>query len=349
MLHFKGSYNDIGRQIGEYYKSHKCAFPAVGDAGLLRQQIAFHEKFVPEIIEEIRGIAQGGQYDFESVAFGNLVGEILFLRKRGMRACSIGGVVANGKTWIGRNYDWHPAVANQYQLYRLSPTNAEDTYAVSDMCVMDETCVDKSRQFFYHEDAINESGLFIGMTFAHSWDTQIGLKSADVVRLVAWRCRSVAEAVAFFEKMPRCGAKNYFVADRQGKMAAIQCTAKEFDVRYPDENGLLVLTNHYVGKLKNFDRVLESNPHHTTFDRYTRLYGDLLKMKTEKADPLSGLDAIFTGKSTPVCQSIPGVETVWTLLMNMGDSDYTLIGDPRRSRRIQNISFSRPAALSATA
>lgn len=340
MKHLSGTHHDIGRQIGTYYKSCGVSFAPVTEAAILDRQITFYEKHAPEILDELQGITQGGGYDFNAVAHAFLVGEILFLRTRAQRSCSIGGFTdSSGHVWVVRNYDWHPAVSKAFQTWKFS-FSGKEVLAISDMGIIDSGGIDKSKQLFLYEDAINGDGLYIGMTFAYRWVDAIGLTSFDAVRLVAWRCQSVAEAVRLFETIPLASPKNFFIADKTGKMAVIQHGVDKFDVRYPNEEGLLALTNHYVGRLDADDQVRKANPNHSTFNRYAQLMGDMRKTARSASVDFNKLDILMTSPSTPVCQCIRDtktsqvqMETVWTLLLAPLQQRYRLIGNPRSKDR----------------
>ena len=338
---FSGSHFETGRQIGSYYKAAHTFFAPITEASLLNQQLKFYEKNAPEILDEWRGIAQECNCNFDQIAHSFLVGEILFHRKRGRRSCSIGGFTdVSGQLHIARNYDWHPTAAKVFQTWEFDFPEKK-VIAISDMGIVDATGLDKKNQIFLYEDAINSDGLFIGMTFAYRWMDAIGLTSFDAVRLAAWRCKTVEEVVKLFETHPLSSPKNFFVADSTGKMAVIQHGVDKFDVRYPNSEGLLALTNHFVGRLETEDQVRVSNTLHTTFDRYERIMSDMHKLSVSKEVTFENLDKMMTSPDSPICQCIYDpeapkqikMETVWTLLLNPMKQQYQLIENPRSSER----------------
>lgn len=337
MQRFQGDHFEIGCQIGRYYAEHGVKPYPVTAPDLLARQIEYYERFAPEILEELRGIAEGGAFLFAEIAHEALVSAILYWRDLAARSCSIGGFRdRNGDTWVARNYDWHPLVAEHFQAWRfdLPETNV---IAVSDMGVCAPQDTDKREQRFYYHDAINSHGLFVGLTYAHCWSTGVGLTSEHAVKLVSWRCKTVDEALRLFRDTKLGCPKNFFIADAYGEMAVVEHAVEDMHVRLPDENGVLVLTNHYAEPLTAFDRISnDSIDEKGSYERYSRLEVELKALvQADKAGDFALLDKIMTDPVSPVCQFWPelAIETVWTLLLNLNQQNYRLIGNPRSAQR----------------
>lgn len=340
---FSGSAFEIGKQIGGYYKACGFQFSPPSETELLRKQLAYYETFAPEVLEEFKGIAEGGDFDFNAVAHTYLTSEILYLRAQNHKACSIGSFKdASGDLWVARNYDWHPAVADVMQAWSFQ-REGRRVLAITDMGILGEEGRDKAKQLFLYEDAINNDGLFIGVTFAFCWNENIGLTSFDTVRLVASRCKTVGEAAQFFKEARLASAKNFFIADAEGNSLVVQhAGGNSFDLRTPDAEGLLAVTNHYVGTLEAEDQIGASGISDAiaSFPRYARLMGEIKALKKAPVD-FAALDKMMTA-SAPLsaCIREPQVETVWTLLMNMPKREYRLIAQPRLpSREVFNLTL----------
>jgi hypothetical protein len=131
--------------------------------------------------------------------------------------------------------------------------------------------------------------------------------------------------------------KNFFIADAYGEMAVVEHAVEDMHVRLPDENGVLVLTNHYAEPLTAFDRISnDSIDEKGSFERYSRLEVELKALvQADKAGDFALLDKIMTDPVSPVCQFWPelAIETVWTLLLNLNQQNYRLIGNPRSAQR----------------
>jgi predicted choloylglycine hydrolase len=345
MTYFQGNHFEIGCQIGRYYAEHGVEPYPVTAPDLLGRQIKYYERFAPEILSELRGIAEGGNYLFEEIAHEALVSEILYWRDLAAHSCSIGGFKdCHGDTWVARNYDWHSLVAEQFQVWRFDMTET-NVVAISDMGVGAPQDTDKKEQRFYYHDAINSHGLFIGLTYAHCWSTGIGLTSEHAVKLVSWRCKTVDEALRFFHDTRLGCPKNFFIADANGKMAVVEHAVEDMHVRHPDENGVLVITNHYAEPLTAFDRISsDSIDENGSLERYSRLELDLKRLvQTDRCGDFALLEKIMTDPGSPVCQFWPEfeIETVWTLLLDLNHQNYRLIRNPRSAQQSQ-IDFAVP-------
>ena len=336
---FKGNHFDIGRQVGRYYAEHGVEPNPVTAPDLLEKQIEYYEKFAPEILSELRGIAEGGNYPFEQIAHEALVSEILYLRELPSKSCSIGGFTdCHGMTWVARNYDWHPLVAEHFQAWQFELPGV-NVVAVSDMGICGSSDLNKKEQRFFYHDAINNHGLFIGLTYAHCWSTNIGLTSQHAVKLVSWRCKTVEEALRLFRDTRLGCPKNFFIADAYGKMAVVEHAVEDMHIRLPDENGVLVLTNHYAEPLAAYDRISgDSIDENGSLERYSRLEAELqTHVKTGGTGDFALLNKIMTDPGSPICQFWPEfeIETVWTLLLDLSQLNYRLIRNPRSAHRSQ--------------
>ncbi len=330
MYSFTGNHFEIAQQFGELYKSWGVSFSDTNEQDLLKNQVGVYEQYAPEILEEIRGLAHAYGASFSQVASRYLLGEIFFIRSFGRRCCSIGGFCDQaGKNWVVRNYDWHPVVGEHFQRYSVKLPN-RSYMAISDMGMVNEASIPKKHHFFLPWDVINHCGLFIGITFAYCWKEQYGIANSHVTRLIAERCKTVDEALSFFENIPVASGKNFFIADRTGDMAVVQHGVTSFDVRKLEKDGILALTNHYVGPLEAEDQIHTTSPNSTTWKRYDRLANDMRILSQKDDVSFHDLCHMMNGEMTPVFQKNPdtSTETCWTLLMNLQENDVRLIGNP---------------------
>jgi hypothetical protein len=338
---FSGTPFDIGFQMGELYACQRVRFERVPDEDLLHRQLAFYERHAPEIIDEIRGIAAGGHYAFDAIAQRQIAEEPRLIARLGpmmsKKSCSIGGMTDNtGTSWVVRNYDWRSVIEDHVQMWKLSYPDGRRLAVVSDMGIMAPQTAGPAYQYFCPDDAINNDGLWIGLIFAYCWTTQIGLTSADALRLAAMRCATVDEALAFFDEHPLCCAKHYVIADKQGHFAGVQHAATDYDILRPDADGILAVTNHYQGRLAAQDQIPDILPHSASFDRETQLRADLRALKeSRKTIDFDRLDHLMTRPGTPVCQCFAedDIATVYTLLANQTMQRHRLIAAPRHVTR----------------
>jgi predicted choloylglycine hydrolase len=194
----------------------------------------------------------------------------------------------------------------------------------------------KPKYLFYDaDDAINDKGLFIGLTFAYADQWSYGISCTHVTKLIAEICETIKDAIGVFEKVSLCCPKNFFIADKNGDMAIVEHTSKKFKVLYPEDN-ILIQTNHYVDEeLAKEDTVLKRVPDHNTFIRY---YETLQKINFERAKfKQESVNKVLGRPGSYTCQNFPGIKTIWTLSLDMTSKKYKIYWDISGKRKTKEL------------
>jgi len=178
--------------------------------------------------------------------------------------------------------------------------------------------------FYYINDAINEKGLYIGITFAHGENTSYGLSSAHIRKLIIEKCKNVKEAIEFFNKIPVSCPKNFFIADKNGDMVIVEhASGKNFKVIKP-QNEILIKTNHYLDQeLAKQDLILKTRPSNSTFVRYYELLRNINLIGVDKIKQ-KDITSLILNKKSYIFQNSPRTKTVWSLSMDMKNQKYDL-------------------------
>lgn len=330
---FKGNFFEIGKLQGEIYKRNGMNFRnGQIDENLFRGQLKIYQKYYPELLREFEGIAAAGNWDKNRVIYNFITGEIFFFTQKMKikRECTIFGVNNKRGIFIGRNYDWFPVAAKVFEVYKIENPERNTFIAVTDMGAGAEA-IKKEYLFYNVDDAINDKGLFIGLTFAYNDKWSYGISCIHMTKLIAETCETVDEALNVFKRVPLCCPKNFFIADKNGDMVVLEHTSKRFKIIYP-KKGILIKTNHYLDpELVNEDKVLENIPTHNTFLRYY----ETLKEINERGDKFQFSDIInILGKPNSfVCQNHQNVKTIWTLALDVGRKKYKLYWDILNKRK----------------
>ena len=314
-LIFKGSYKEIGQQLGRIYHKNGKSFADVKiNKDLYAKQLTYYKKYYPEFLEELRGIAEGGNYGGDKVIYDNLVGEINWYKNKIKKtSCTIFGVKNNFGTFIGRNYDWYPE--SKAVIYKYDNPESYSYVAITDSGYFPGA--KKENIFYYPNDAINEKGLYIGITFADGPDTSFGLSSSHIRKLIIEKCQSVTEALAMFKKIPVSCPKNFFIADKTGEIAVIEhASGKNYKVIKP-QNGILIKTNHYLDPaLVKIDLMLRTHPASSTFVRYYELLRDINLINPEKIRQ-ADVSKLILNKNSYIRQNSFKDKTIWSLSLDM--------------------------------
>lgn len=323
---FKGSFLEIGKQQGRVYKKNGMSFKNIKiNSKLFQNQLRIYKNHYPELLEELKGVAEGGGFDEEKVIYKFITEELRWFTKEFnlKKACTIFGVKNKEGVFVGRNYDWRPVVEKIFEVYKVKNNERNNFIAITDMGVGYDLSIVKPKYFFYNaDDTINDKGLFIGLTFAYNDKWSYGLSCVHLIKLVAETCTTVDDALNVFKKTPLCYPKNFFIADRFGNMAVVEHTSKRFKILHP-KNNVLIQTNHYVdSELAQEDTVLSEVPTHNTFLRY---YETLQKINARKEKfQLSDIIKILGNTKSYVCQNHKKIKTIWSLALDMKKKKYKL-------------------------
>lgn len=325
-LIFSGTYGEIGNQLGQLYQNNgKSLTDVVINEKLLKKQLSVYEKYYPEFIEEVKGVAQGGKYDEKKTLYSFLAGSLTWTINHKIHPrfteCSIFGVKNKNGLLVGRNYDWDPITEKVFKVYKVRPKNKYAYLAVSDMWIDGKNDSDIKHHYYLPIDAINEKGLYIGLTAARNYSWSYGLPSVHLIKLIAENCSDVSGAIDMFSKVPLNCAKNFFIGDKSGKMVVIEHLSRtNFKIVQAQDN-LLIQTNHFIHPdLIKEDRVRK------TSNSFLRYYEIFRKVYLKGVDSFKQEDIIkiLGAKNSYVLQDSLDVKSIWTLSLNLSKKNYII-------------------------
>jgi len=327
MKTFKGSFFEIGKQQGGIYRQNGLNLASVKvNQKIVAEQLKIYQKHYPQLLEEIEGIAVGGNFDKEKLLYLYLAVEIVGFANRFKMplSCTIFGVTSSNGTFVGRNLDWLPITEKVMELHKREAEGCYKLLAVSDMFIGNPSDVEQKFLLYDTIDVINEKGLFVGITFAYGNTWSYGLSWKELTRIIGERCATVDEALEIFKSIPVSVPKNFFIADKTGKMVAVEHNSDKYKVVYPKDN-VLIHTNHYLDpELVKIDRVMTETPTHNTFIRYYETLQKVNEMKDKFQQ--SDVIKILGNPNLYVCQDHE-IRTIWTLALDMEKGQYKLYTD----------------------
>ena len=330
---FSGNFFEIGKQQGDIYRRNGMSIKTEINQKLFKGQLRIYKKHYPELIEEFRGMAEAGKFDKNRLIYKFITGEIIWFKNwlNPRKACTIFGVRNKNGTFVGRNYDWHPVTERVFEAYRVVNPKRNSFIALTDMGISGQFDAKPQYLSYNADDAINDKGLFIGLTFAYNNNWSYGLSCSHMIKLIAETCSTVEDTLTIFRKTPLCCPKNFFIADRKGHMAVVEHTSKRFKVVYP-ENDILIQTNHYVdSELSKEDAILKYTPAHNTFLRYYEVLQKINMRKSQFNSP--DVMKILGNTESCVCQNHPSMKTVWSLSLDPKRRKYRLYWDVLGKRK----------------
>lgn len=334
-IKFIGSPFDIGDLQGKMYKNNGMDLSRlIIDNEIFDKQYAIYQKYYPEMIEEIKGIAHGGGFDEKQSLWYFMGCSYIKGKKDGKnqyhrtadpplsktvhsKGCSIFSLETKKGTYLGRNYDWTQKMEDYVTVFTQETPKNPKRYpfvAVTDMGC-EEPFIDPRYHTYSGADFINNKLLFIGYTFFFCDLWNFGLHPTDFMKLVAETCQTLEEVVELVNKVPVLIPKNFFVMERTGRCLCIEHSTRDFKILYP-QNGMLVQTNHAIHpELAKVDEVLKVVPGHDTFVRLEEIYMQLRDYQYHKNFDFTCIKSIMRDPSSFVFPQQEYNKTIWTLEM----------------------------------
>ena len=233
-IELHGNHYEIGYTQGKSYRKNIGEAPHFNNkqkkfAKRVQQKIS---PLFPEILQEIQGFAEGGNFSFEDIltftlTVGNTPGCTVF-------AIS-GENTFDHKTIFARNYDG-PEYVKDFELIKTYPIG----YYSHIGCLTD--------LILGREDGINDKGLAVAYAGVHGkYNESPGVWDHIAIRAVLEKCANTYEAIKLLEKIPHLYSKNFIVADSSNQIAIIEASQQKIKVTQ-SQNGFGVITNHFISE-----------------------------------------------------------------------------------------------------
>lgn len=232
-----GSYYDMGYKLGVQLKSHfEPPAPSPAKQTLARECREIAQQYIPDLLDEIKGFCDGGDYEPEVMeAFLLVLGYEFFHPPNG--GCTVFGIggdlTDSGFPIFARNYDWEVSFQPMCGVTYRHPFGRLKSVSFSDHMIG-----------IY--GGLNEAGLAIAILMAGDFDDPWlpGIRVSLSSRWVLDHCRTTGEAAAFLEKIPHVRGQIFMVVDKTGRMARVETSPPRLYVTYA-QKGYLFSTNHY--------------------------------------------------------------------------------------------------------
>lgn len=291
----------------------------------VKANLSYLKKTYPELVEEMKGIAEGSGISYENIIELNIPS--YFMTDQFTQECSMilarGQATEDGKTYVIKNRDMRSPV-RQVLLRRIYP----DGHEISEVTGIGTVT--------YPASGINSEGL--GVTTTGFWSSkvspdltksgsaQIFLNIHDLLRI----CATTDQAVQRLHETPVMNGLNLIIADRN-KACAAEMTATDILIEWADKRGLLYRTNHYVLPAHTHLNPGEKE-YPSTFKRRARIetllkkihghirFQDLIRILSDHADGVNGICRHpctgFPAQTMSTTLFVLEDEEIWTTLTN---------------------------------
>lgn len=320
---FKGTHYVAGYKWGELlYKnnniiSNKHTFVITEERRKFANQcLPIYKKYYPEILEEIKGIADGQRDSYENL-YTFLLSMYCFEFDN---HCTCMALKDDNSIIFGRNSDFLVELEKLYMncLYKL-----DNVYSFNG----------NTTAFVEIEDGVNEYGLAVGLTFVYPTIIKPGLNSGMLVRYLLEKCKTTDEVIESIKSLPIGSQQTLTVADNIGNIVVIECNTEHMKVIKPNENGnFIVATNEFnsqdMKKYNNYDI-----DDWRAEERYSVVYNSLSENNHHFSIEL--VKDILSGKYGFMCQydRKTNADTVWSVIYDIKNrKTYRVEGNPSRKQ-----------------
>lgn len=219
------------------------------------------KSIVPDLVNEIDGIAQGAGCRFNDIFALNCRSEIL-LMDNAQGGCSSLAVLPNSTrskdTLLAQNWDWHQGLKDHQVILKI--TNRKN---IPNLVTFTEAGQ-------LAKIGMNDAGIALCVNNLTPSNQQVGLPWVLVARK-ALESANFTEAMGTVLHTIKGHSMNYMIAYADGVAVDIESNPTTDRVIWP-EHGVLVHTNHYLYQTPRFiDNKPKKDPYPSTYVRYFRM------------------------------------------------------------------------------
>ena len=306
---FHGTHDEAGYEWGRKLLREGRSLLADVPFPVTKERVRFaeacrplYEKWYPEVLEEIRGIAAGQQAEQKKLE-AVLLGMYAILPEN---RCSCLAFRDGAHMILGRNSDF---LAGSEQM------SMNCIYRLDGGCASFQG---NTTAFVEMEDGVNEYGFAAGLTSVYPICRGYGLNAGMLLRYGLERCRTVEAFEKALETLPMASCQTFTAVDAAGAAAVIECGPMGMKVCRLDEE------HSFVAAVKAFhlDAMTpyraEGIDDWNAEERYRTIHSAFASERT--ADAVSFAMDVLRGTYGFLCQYDPatGKDTVWSSVYDVG-------------------------------
>jgi len=222
---------------------------------LSEKYIPFTEAYAPDIVDEMKGVAEGAKVDFREIFFLNAWYELSVPLFAGCTSFAASEeATSNGETIVGQNLDMTPAWEKLLVILRMKPAEGPNVLAIAlagmvGLLSLNSAGLTLNGNLLLHKDFISPSGGVPHMVWVRK----------------AQSSENIGKAIGAIASARKGCAANTLLGSREGDIMDIEVTPSDLGFLYPDR-GFLVHANHFeTDRFKNGDLIGTALP-----DSYVR-------------------------------------------------------------------------------
>lgn len=209
------------------------------------QSLQEGKKFIPviegydsEIMEEIRGVAEGSGRPLEEIVLLNVRSEIAFsLVAKGGSSAGCTTLVATPDATsskhmlIGQNWDWHPDAQALNVILKIKQKGRPHIVQIVEAGIIGKI-------------GFNSAGIALVANALISDKWNLGVPFQVILRGIL-NAECMADAILAISKAKRGSAGNFLIAHTDGEVIDIEAAPQDVNFIFPD-NGILAHSNHFT-------------------------------------------------------------------------------------------------------
>lgn len=275
-----------------------------------------YQKYFPEILEEIQGIADGNEVPAETLQ------ALLFCMYcfDPDHKCTCFAFSTKDEIVFARNSDF---LVSLEKLYMNCLYNLKGSYAFNG----------NTTAFVEMEDGVNRHGLAVGLTFVCPLMRKPGLNAGMLLRFLLEKCGTTAEAIEELHRLPIASAQTLTVADKSGEIAVVECSPEEMEVIRPraGERFVSAANSFHSEKMRPY-----RNPGFDDWRSEERYQTAQNALKSNKDGySVAFAQDVLSGKYGFMCQydRRKNADTVWSVVCDLRRKQiFRAEGNPSRKR-----------------
>ncbi len=251
MIKVKGTHREIGRQIGEAcrgliqhhlqntrelinttYETLELDWDGAKMQG--RKYIPFAQERYPEYVDEMYGLSEGANVDFDDVGVVNAL-EAVTMDALHLSKCTSVAVnetnTADGHVLIGHNEDWIPEDEPDVYLVHAEPVDDPPFLAMTYGALLPNI-------------GFNAYGMAQCCDSVYPNDSRIGIPRLMVSRAVL-AAPTPTEAIRQILVPRRAAGYTHLLAHESGEIYSVEVSSRKFAI-LSAQDGFMVHTNHYL-------------------------------------------------------------------------------------------------------
>lgn len=308
---WKGNHYTAGLEYGNHFVFNAIENMVLSDEKreFTKNCIPLYQKYYPEILEEIKGVAKGIDTEWENVAAFLFCMYCFDVQNR----CSSFAFCNKEKIILGKNSDFLTFVEN---LWDSVYYDIEGAYRF----------VGNTTAWTEIEDGMNEYGLAVALTFVYPTKIAYGLNGGMIVRYILEKCQNTKQAIQAIQKLPIASAQTITLADKSGNIALVECNCEKVTVIEAQKNAVFA-TNHFVSK-EMYVYQYKGEDDCYSHKRWQTLQ-KAFECQKEYTVPFA-MD-LLSGKKGFLCQydRTKGMDTIWSVIYDLTENKmYMTKGNP---------------------